>query len=116
MRIYSHEKPEEKISNDTHIIYAIDIQEEVKNDVTQYSYNQIVFPSSMPIDIIEAKVNRFKILSELSACNDYLKTTDWVESYYIKHLAGIELLSEDSSKWEIINKRVEAREFIRSNK
>lgn len=35
----------------------------------------------------------------------YLKDTDWIEAYYVKHLLSLELIPENSSKWIIINNR-----------
>ena len=44
----------------------------------------------------------------------YLKTTDWVEPYLIKHYTGIELLPEQSNKFEIERKRKEAKALLQS--
>lgn len=43
----------------------------------------------------------------------YLKDTEWVESYYIKHLLGIELIPEDSNKWNIIKEREISKKYLR---
>lgn len=51
----------------------------------------------------QAKINSYK---------SYLTQTDWVEHYYIKHLAEIQIISEDSTKWDIINKRKEYKEYL----
>lgn len=45
---------------------------------------------------------------------NYLKDTEWVESYYIKHLLGVELIPEDSNKWDIIKKRDECKKYLRN--
>jgi len=50
---------------------------------------------------IEAEILSLKI----QEANQYLKDTDWVNSYKIRHDLGLELILEDSSKWLIINQR-----------
>jgi chorismate synthase len=39
----------------------------------------------------------------------FLSKTDWVETYYIKHLTGVEIIPENSAKWEVINARIAAK-------
>jgi hypothetical protein len=39
----------------------------------------------------------------------YLASTDWVETYLIKHYTGIELLPAESNKFVLEQKRKEAR-------
>jgi phage-related protein len=46
--------------------------------------------------------------------NSYLTQTDWVETYKLRHDLGLELIPEDSSKWEVINKREEYKTFLKS--
>lgn len=48
--------------------------------------------------------------------DNYLKSTDWVEIYILKHDLKIELIPEASSKWEIISKRTEYINFLKENK
>lgn len=43
----------------------------------------------------------------------YLNETDWVEIYYIKHQLGLEVIPEDSSKWDIIYNREVAKELLK---
>jgi hypothetical protein len=49
-----------------------------------------------------------KIQSEISKLQMFLSSTDWVEPYLIKHYTGIELLNENSSKFDIEIERKEA--------
>lgn len=42
---------------------------------------------------------------KINKANQYLKTTDWVSTYKIRHDLGFEIIPEDSSKWEVINQR-----------
>ncbi len=50
---------------------------------------------------IETQILNLKI----QEANQYLIQTDWVNSYKIRHDLGLELIPEESSKWEVINKR-----------
>ena len=43
----------------------------------------------------------------------YLAQTDWVKDYKLRHDLGIELIPEDSSKWELINKRAEYISYLK---
>ena len=54
--------------------------------------------------------------AKLQECDAYLKNTDWVEPYLLKHYTGLELLNENSYKFEIERLRKEAIQFIRDNK
>lgn len=53
---------------------------------------------------------------KVTEAGQYLKDTDWVNSYKIRHDLGLELIPEDSSKWVVINKRVEYIAFLKDNK
>lgn len=46
---------------------------------------------------------------------DYLKETDWTETYKLRHDIGLEIIPEESSKWIIINKREEYKTFLRQS-
>lgn len=59
---------------------------------------------------IEAEILSLKI----QEANQYLKDTDWVNSYKIRHDLGLELIHEESSKWEVINKREEYIVFLKA--
>ena len=50
----------------------------------------------------------------INEANQYLAQTDWVNTYKIRHDLGLELIHEDSSKWEVINKREEYIVFLKS--
>ena len=50
----------------------------------------------------------------IQEANQYLKDTDWVNSYKIRHDLGLELILEDSSKWLIINQREEYILFLKA--
>jgi len=62
-----------------------------------------------PIEEIEAEILQNKI----NEANMYLNQTDWVNTYKIRHDLGLELIPEDSAKWEIINKREEYITFLK---
>lgn len=68
--------------------------------------------------INKAKEDEYKqtIEYKINEADSYLKQTDWVETYKLRHDLGLELIPEDSSKWEVINKRAEYIEFFKGAK
>lgn len=66
--------------------------------------------------INQAKENQYKQTLEykINKANQYLKDTDWVNTYKIRHDLGLEIIIEDSSKWLIINQREEYILFLKS--
>ena len=59
---------------------------------------------------VEAEILSLKI----QEAKQYLAQTDWVDSYKIRHDLGLELIPEESSKWEVINKREEYILFLKA--
>lgn len=57
--------------------------------------------------INKAKEDKYKTTLEykINEANQYLKDTDWVSTYNIRHDLGLEIIPNDSSKWEVINQR-----------
>ena len=55
----------------------------------------------------------YELNQKLQEANQYLKDTDWVNTYKIRHDLGLELIPEDSSKWEVINRREEYITFLK---
>ena len=56
----------------------------------------------------------YELDQKIQEANGYLAQTDWVNSYKIRHDLGLELIPEESSKWEVINKREEYIVFLKS--
>tara|TARA_R100001460_G_scaffold107311_1_gene155875 strand:- start:50 stop:256 length:207 start_codon:yes stop_codon:yes gene_type:complete len=54
-----------------------------------------------------------KLETDTAKIKDYLYSTDWVETYLLRHDLNIEIIPEDSNKWEIINKRKEAKGLLK---
>lgn len=50
---------------------------------------------------------------KINEANQYLKVTDWVNNYKIRHDLGLETIPENSSKWLIINEREEYINFLK---
>ncbi len=68
------------------------------------------------IEVInKAKEDEYKnsIEFKLLEAQSYLNQTDWVKDYKLRHDLGLELIPEDSAKWEIINKRAEYLEILK---
>lgn len=68
--------------------------------------------------INKAKEDEYKnsIEFKVTEAEQYLKDTDWVNSYKIRHDLSLDLIPEDSSKWVVINKRDEYVAFLKDNK
>ena len=66
--------------------------------------------------INKAKEQEYKnsVEFKINEANQYLKDTDWVNSYKIRHDLGLELIPKESSKWEVINQREEYILFLKS--
>lgn len=52
--------------------------------------------------------------NKIQEANSYLKETDWVETYKIKHELGLNILPLESSKWLVINKRESYKLFLKN--
>ena len=64
----------------------------------------------------EDELLAYELDQKIQEANGYLAQTDWVNSYKIRHDLGLELIPEDSSKWEVINKREEYITFLKGAK
>lgn len=62
----------------------------------------------------EDELAKEELNNKIQEANGYLAQTDWVNTYKIRHDLGLELIPEDSSKWEVINKREEYIVFLKA--
>ena len=102
-------------SKETKQELKVDYLETIKNEHTllvpeqfdkwEYSLNKWVE------DLIEKET--FEEQAKINEANHYLKETDWVETYKLRHDLNPENIPEDSNKWEIINKREEYKVFLK---
>lgn len=53
-----------------------------------------------------------ELQTKIAEASQYLKETDWVDSYKLRHDLGLELIPEDSLKWLMIEKRAEYTEYL----
>ena len=74
------------------------IEVDIEGNITEHEDAPVIERTK---EEIEAEILNFKI----QEANQYLKDTDWVNSYKIRHDLGLELIPKESSKWEVINKR-----------
>lgn len=74
------------------------IEVDAKGNITEHEDAPIIERTK---EEVEAEILSLKI----QEANQYLKDTDWVNTYKIRHDLGLELILEDSSKWLIINQR-----------
>lgn len=74
------------------------IEVDAKGNITEHEDAPVIERTK---EEIEAEILNLKI----QEANQYLINTDWVNSYKIRHDLGLELIPEESSKWEVINQR-----------
>lgn len=51
----------------------------------------------------------------VAEAKNYLASTDWVNSYKLRHDLGLEVIPEESSKWKVIKQREAYIEFIKAS-
>ena len=56
----------------------------------------------------------YELDQKIQEAKMYLAQTDWVKDYKLRDDLGLELIPEESSKWEVINKREEYILFLKS--
>ena len=88
----------------------------IKQEYTEYTYDNLVeyYKASNVSDyglLVQEYIDSQELIKKTNEANSYLKETDWVDSYKIRHYLGLELIPEDSSKWEVLNKREEYKLF-----
>lgn len=83
----------------------------ITKDMVEISLEEI-----KAIDKVKEEDYKNSVEFKVTEAEQYLKDTDWVNSYKIRHDLGLELIPEDSSKWVAINKRVEYIAFLKDNK
>lgn len=83
------------------------IEVDAKGNITEHEDALIIKRTK---EEVEAEILSLKI----QEANQYLKDTDWVNSYKIRHDLGLELIPEESSKWLIINQREEYIVFLKA--
>lgn len=104
--------------------YYINTNKEIFGFELDGSQDYLITDDMTPITLEEIQViNKTKedeykatIEYKINEANSYLKETDWVEAYKIRHDLGLELIPEDSSKWEVLNKREEYKLFLKGVK
>lgn len=84
----------------------------IKQEYSEYTYDNLVeyYKASNVSDytlLVQEYIDSQELIKKTNEANAYLKDTDWVETYKLRHDLGLELIPEDSTKWEIINKRTE---------
>ena len=93
----------------------------IKQEYTEYTYDNLVeyYKASNVSDyvlLVQEYIDSQELVKKTNEANSYLKETDWVDSYKIRHDLGLELIPEDSSKWEVLNKREEYKLFLKGVK
>ena len=71
--------------------------------------SKFIYPS-------DEELAKYELDNKIQEAESYLANTDWVKDYKLRHELGLELISDDSSKWEIINKRTEYIMYLKGAK
>ena len=93
--------------------YFINKNKEIFGFELDGSQDHLITPDMVEISLEEieainkAKEDEYKnsVEYKIQEANQYLKDTDWVNSYKIRHDLGLELIPEESSKWKVIKQR-----------
>lgn len=64
----------------------------------------------------ESEIQAEIIKNLVAEAKNYLASTDWVNSYKLRHDLGLEVIPEDSLKWEVIKQRETYIEFLKTIK
>jgi len=65
---------------------------------------------------IKSSLNEADALAnKIAEANDYLRSTDWVEPYILRHELNLEIIPESSSKWTVNTKRNFYKRFLAEN-
>ena len=92
----------------------IEVDEEIWQEALEINANCYEDGKFIVKDFRTAEeINEQELQSKVAEANNYLKETDWVEAYKLRHDLELELISDDSSKWEVINKREEYKLFLK---
>ena len=76
-------------------------QEAININANCYENGEFIVKDFRTVEEIENQ----QLQSKKSEASQYLKDTDWVNSYKSRHDLGLEIIPENSSKWLIINQR-----------
>ena len=89
--------------------------EKYGTDLSEYSELIELMESLVPEPDLEA-IAKYELEQKIQEANWYLAQTDWVNAYKIRHDLGLDLIPEESSKWEVVNKREEYIVFLKGAK
>ena len=89
--------------------------EKYKTDLSEHQELIELMESLVPEPDLEA-IAKYELEQKIAEADLYLASTDWVNTYKIRHDLELEIIPEDSSKWEVINKRAEYIEFLKGAK
>lgn len=104
--------------------YYINTNKEIFGFELDGSQDHLITKDMSPITLDEiqainqAKEDKYKQTVEykIAEANAYLKDTDWVNDYKLRHDLGLDIIPEDSTKWVIIEKREEYKVFLKGAK
>ncbi len=86
----------------------VKVEKEILIPLEEYCKTLKIAPYVEPLISKEQKKEE-----NINISNQYLKDTDWIATYKIRHDLGLEIIPEYSSKWLIINKRDKYIAFLK---
>lgn len=96
---------------------TIELNEESWVFATANGHNSIFDGMTVKVELrSDEEIAQQELQAKINTANQYLKETDWIETYRLRHDLGLELIPEESSKWEILNKREEYKLFLKGDK
>ena len=120
--IQSHELPERVVEVGNVLKYRVDVQEVLVEDKVSYTYEELEFPTGMPVEICEAKVarhesvilaTRLKTSKELALASITVtvngKVFDGHESArnnMMSALMAAEVMGETSTNWKLADNTI----------
>lgn len=94
---------------------CIEVTDEIWSKALEISANAYIDGEFVVKDFRTAEeiiADELKI--QIAQANNYLKETEWVETYRLRNDLGLELIPADSTKWAVIAKREEYISFLRT--
>lgn len=94
---------------------TIELNEESWVFATANGHNSVIDGITVKVELrSEEEIAKQELKTKINEANQYLRDTDWISAYKLRHDLGLEVIPEDSSKWLVISKRAEYIEFLKS--
>lgn len=95
--------------NQNNVYWYDDDQKDLVGDKVKMTDEEVELHLNPP------KTSEQILAGKIAEANQYLRDTDWVEAYKLRHDLNLEIIPETSSKWEVLAKREEYKTFLKDN-